>query len=68
MIFDFQKIKEEKEREEQNFTYQSYIDDLEVVRANFSLLPLEHQHVVFQQTSHLLIELIRTAIKEKICE
>lgn len=67
-IFDLDKIKKQKQREEDNFTYAQYVADLEVVCAGFHLLPIEHQHEVFQNTAHLLIAIIKTAIKENKIE
>jgi len=61
-IFDLNKIKKQKQIEENNFTYTQYIEDLEIVRQGFYTLPLEAQHLIFDQTAHLLIEIIKTAI------
>lgn len=67
-VFDLEKIKKQKQQEQDNWTYREYIDDLQAIREQFHLLPLEHQHQVFQETSHLLIELIRSAISDGKCE
>ena len=62
-IVDFQKFKKKLEQENLEFTYQGYIEDLEIVRQNYAILPLEGQHIIFMQTSHLLIEMIKSAMK-----
>ncbi len=62
-IVDFQKFKKKLEQESLEFTYQGYIEDLEIVRQNYAMLPLEDQHIIFMQTSHLLIEMIKSAMK-----
>lgn len=64
-IVDFQKFKKKVEQEEENFTYAGYIQDLEAVRQNYHLLSIEDQHTIFMQTSHLLIEMVKSAIKNE---
>lgn len=61
-IFDLNKIKKQKQQEVDDFTYAGYVEGLEEMRSCFHLVSQEDQLAIFDQTAHLLIEIIKTAI------
>jgi uncharacterized protein YfbU (UPF0304 family) len=64
-VLDFEKIKEKKKLEDNEFTFQGYIDDLRYVQSVYHLLDPDSQYKIFMQTSNLLVSFVETALKDQ---
>lgn len=63
-IFDFEKVKKEKQKIEDSFTFGGYVQDLRTIQALWPNIEYSQQEQIFIETSNLLIALIESALSK----